>query len=312
MEEAKAAAYYEELLAKGAGAARSKQGLGFSSSAPTHSSSPVFIPGHGRDRDRDRERRRSRSPRRRRSRSPRRSSSSRSPPRRRTSRSPPRRRSSRSPSRRGRERDRGDGRVGGESGFRGRMRELGLSGRRRGSGGDARLQPVNSLELTPGWDAMTPAERVKAKMKQQLQALPSGVANPDNDASNGNDRGWERYSFNAAAPLDEDQAGKETEAEARDAKDLHVTNVPFVLPKPTKAQTEADHDAAIFGTTDTHDETPQDDGKEVLASSSPVLLNEKILQSQKSLPWQERVRLARAERATPGVSRLAGNAADIT
>ncbi|XP_051225486.1 uncharacterized protein [Lolium perenne] len=222
MEEEKAAAYYEELNRKGEGARRFKQGLGFSSgepqpaaftSKPTTSSSflsgfvragaaPAQLPKPTRPppppEAAPRQRRRSRSP------SPSRS-------RRRRSRSRSR---SREPRRRSRSREREDRRA---SRYRSRSRSPSRrSGRhdeaRRDRHGDRRRDDdrrqeghggrgggkVDYSRMIQGYDKMTPAERVKAKMKLQL----SETASKDSTLGTAT-VGWGRFEFNKDAPLDE-------------------------------------------------------------------------------------------------------------
>uniref|UniRef100_A0A0E0C6C7 Uncharacterized protein n=1 Tax=Oryza meridionalis TaxID=40149 RepID=A0A0E0C6C7_9ORYZ len=136
-----------------------------------------------RHRSRSRERRR-RSRSREREREDRRASRRRSRSRSR-SRSPSRRsgRSSYSEDRHGdRRRDDGGGRRGSSKGRGGR------------EGGK-----VDYSRLIEGYDRMTPAERVKAKMKLQL----SETASKDSTLGNAT-VGWERFEFNKDAPLDED------------------------------------------------------------------------------------------------------------
>ncbi|KAM0892446.1 hypothetical protein ACQ4PT_025750 [Festuca glaucescens] len=238
MEEEKAAAYYEELNRKGEGARRFKQGLGFSSdepqpaaftSKPTTSSS--FLSGFVRagaapaqppkptrppppPEAAPRQRRRSRSPSPSR---PRPGPRSRSPSRSRRRRSRSRSRS-REPRRRSRSREREDRRA---SHYRSRSRSPSRrsgrnshdearrdrhadrrrrddDGRQKGHGGRDGGK-VDYPRLIEGYDKMTPAERVKAKMKLQL----SETASKDSTLGTAT-VGWGRFEFNKDAPLDED------------------------------------------------------------------------------------------------------------
>ncbi|KAG0461585.1 hypothetical protein HPP92_021517 [Vanilla planifolia] len=253
MEEAKAAAYYDELTRKGEGAARFKQGLGFSSyssdSIPTKpsSSSPSpfsnFVrassPGKAAKQAqleniqaKLRRPRRSPSPGRR-SPEPRcrsrerdhhgrgRHSSSRERRRERDggrrSRSRDRRRRSRSYSeeegeegegyRRGRndKREKESLRRGGRSRSPCRVtnvRDRNWDRRRDDRSPTTRRSRDSSDKVDyslviEGYSNMTPAERVKAKMKFQLSRTAA------KDSTIGMSSGWERFDFNKDAPLDD-------------------------------------------------------------------------------------------------------------
>ncbi|OEL16979.1 hypothetical protein BAE44_0022002 [Dichanthelium oligosanthes] len=247
MEEAKAAAYYDELNRKGEGARRFKQGLGFSSSSdaaafPSKSAAassflsgfvragaapapaqpvakqppppPPERPSSTRRRSRSRSpplshprtrsRSRSRSP----SRSSRRRSRSRSRERRRRSRS--RERDRRASRRRSRSRSRSPSRRSGRSSHsEGRRDRHGDrrhdDGRESSKGRGGRDgSKVDYSRLIEGYDRMTPAERVKAKMKLQL----SETAAKDSTLGTAT-VGWERFEFNKDAPLDEDNGDAE-------------------------------------------------------------------------------------------------------
>jgi len=245
MEEAKAAAYYDELNRKGEGARRFKQGLGFSSSSsdatsfpskptaasflsgfvragaapapgqppnlakppPRHSEHPSSTrrrsrsPPPSRPRTRSRSRSRSRSP----SRSSRRRSRSRSRSRERRRRSRSRERDRRSSRRRSRSRSRSPSRRSGRSSLSEGRRDR-HGDRRHDDGRDSSKArggrdggKVDYSRLIEGYDRMTPAERVKAKMKLQL----SETSAKDSTLGSTTVR-WERFEFNKDAPLDED------------------------------------------------------------------------------------------------------------
>ncbi|PIM99225.1 hypothetical protein CDL12_28284 [Handroanthus impetiginosus] len=256
MEDEKLAAYYDDLTRRGGGAARFKQGLGFSSdnssandavpsrgsALPTSSSflssfvkasSPSKTsefekqaqlqsiqnklskkPGEkNRSRSpsrRSRSRSRSRSPSRDRNRDKhyRRRSRSRSRDRysRRRSRSRSRDRRSR---RRSRSRD-DESRCRYRSRSRSRdknrersKRQVSPEERKSEKGkkrGDVRGGVgIDFAKLIEGYDKMTPAERVKAKMKLQLSKTA------ENDETIGKGSGWERFDFDKDAPLDDEE-----------------------------------------------------------------------------------------------------------
>ncbi|MED6170612.1 hypothetical protein PIB30_032778 [Stylosanthes scabra] len=248
MEEEKAAAYYDELTRKGEGAARFKQGLGFST-APSNDdvpnrasaipSSSSFlskfvkasasstsnppppsdsdkqaallsvqdklkkkpapgssrVPEKNRDRDSDRTtRRRSRS-----------RSRSRDRYRERGKESRRRSRSRERHSHRDRDRDRRRSRRRSRSRSRGRRRSRSTSvsprrsekNRDRDSRRKGNNAGVDYAKLIPGYETMSSADRVKAKMKLQL----SQTAAQDSEKG----EGWERFEFDKDAPLDDEE-----------------------------------------------------------------------------------------------------------
>lgn len=345
MEEEKAAAYYDELTRKGEGAARFKQGLGFSSnddhedafpergsalpssstflSSFVRASSPrttskmekqsqlqsiqdklkkkpekeprVSERGSVRDRspdsrrrsrsrsrsrerhrDKDRERRRRRS--RSRSRSPRRERKS---ERRRRSRS-------RSPRR--------------ERRFEKRSRSRSRSPRRRrrserdkegeGKRAKERNGGVDYSRLIDGYDAMSPAERVKAKMKLQLAETAR------KDPTKGMGSGWERFEFDKDAPLDDE----EVEAAGDDAAVLKQIGHSFrfsAIEARREEQLKTAHDEAIFGSSTVptsigvNSESEEENEKKDSSINAPAtnLLSEKVLAKQPG-SWRDRVRKA--------------------
>ncbi|KAB2633419.1 hypothetical protein D8674_029666 [Pyrus ussuriensis x Pyrus communis] len=292
MEEAKAAAYYDELTRRGEGAARFKQGLGFSSansdsenasergSALPYSTSSSFlskfvkasspkkeselqkqaqiesiqnklkrtkadaaeerengqrarrigIRGSGAgaeagaergirggevgaeryrerdrdgDRDRDRERRR------------RGSESDSDGGRRRRWRSRSRSRSS-SPRERGSERSKGK------------------AGKEK-NGGSA-----DHYKLIEGYDKMSAAERVKAKMKLQL------AETAEKDTTKGMGSGWERFEFNKDAPLDDE----DVEDDAALVKQIGQNFRFSAVETKREEQLRSAHNEAMFGASD--------------------------------------------------------------
>ncbi|XP_062116392.1 uncharacterized protein LOC133830432 [Humulus lupulus] len=359
MEEEKAAAYYDELTRRGEGAARFKQGLGFSAtpsstgnvpargSALPSSSSASFLSNfvkassptktrelqkqaqlesiqnkltkkkdklsptrdseqerhqprvsrkderstsrqsrsRDRDRDRDRDRHsrwrsrgrdryrdgdRDRDRRRRRKRSRNRSFSPRSRTVERRSRSPsPRERRSK--------------------------KEHGNDGNVEGQLSKARKEKnVDYSKLIEGYDLMSPAERVKAKMKLQL------AETAEKDATKGMGSGWERFEFNKDAPLDDEE---EVEA-AEDDKALvkHIgQSFRFSAVKSKKEEKiRAAHDEAMFGAP----VIPSSDGKAAAEAEIEIetnkkelnendlaanLLSEKVLAKQQG-SWRDRAR----------------------
>ncbi|KAG8055812.1 hypothetical protein GUJ93_ZPchr0001g31050 [Zizania palustris] len=343
MEEAKAAAYYDELNRKGEGARRFKQGLGFSSSdsqtasfpsKPTATSSS-FLSGfvragatpapppkptkpppsqppetssltgrHSRSPSPSRHRHRSRSP----SRSRRHRSRSRERRRRSRSKEKEDRRASRRRSR-SRSRSRSSSRRSGRSSHSEDRRDR--HGDRRRDDGRGRHESskgrsskdrgkVDYSRLIEGYDRMTPAERVKAKMKLQL----SETASKDSTLGNAT-VGWERFEFNKDAPLDEDD--NDVEVANDDASLVKHIGKSFRLSAVESKHEDivrAAHDEAIFGvptysivdTETTEAELQTNDhgekAEDVEAEPSSSLISDKVLATQKG-SWRERAQKLR-------------------
>ncbi|KAL3716924.1 hypothetical protein ACJRO7_008493 [Eucalyptus globulus] len=359
MEEEKAAAYYDELTRKGEGAARFKQGLGFSASngsAPPPSRGSAFVSASSsssssfmsnfvkassptrtsqlekqsqlesiqnklkrkpddddkrrsrvsdrndrgdrgsrrhrsrsaererrsrrrsrsterdryrekeRDRDRDRDRERDRD-RRKRSRSRSRSASPRRSGRARGSSPRERRRS---------EKSRSDYRE---------NREMERSGKAQNGGGKA----VDYSRLIDGYDKMTAAEKVKAKMKLQL------AETAEKDESNGMGPGWERFKFDKDAPLDDE----EIEAAEDDVALVKHIGQSFrfsAVEAKREEQLKAAHDEAMFGSSHTlpvEEQEPNVENENKSVENIPVasLVSEKVLARQKG-SWRDRARKA--------------------
>ncbi|KAJ7956295.1 arginine/serine-rich protein PNISR-like isoform X1 [Quillaja saponaria] len=366
MEEEKAAAYYEELTRKGGGAARFKQGLGFSTTTinndaptagsalpssssflknfvkasspsktsefekqaqlqsiqnklkkkPTSSAAEETNPSrvsektHSRRRSVSRERDRERDSRRRRSRS-RERYRDRGRDSRRRSRSRERYR------RRKRSRSRSDSDEDRRHRERGRRRSLSPRDRRSerrsrssekngGHGGDRRKVAqlgkeknagVDYARLIQGYDKMTRAERVKAKMKLQLSETA------EKDVAKGMGSGWERFEFNKDAPLDDE------EIEAAEDDTVLTRNIGqsfrfSAVEARREDQIRSAHDEAMFGaralppsiSSDSEPEGGNNDrenndketNREDLAAS---LLSETVLAKQRG-SWRDRVREA--------------------
>ncbi|XP_072995832.1 uncharacterized protein [Typha latifolia] len=325
MEEAKAAAYYDELTRKGERAARFKQGLGFSSSSSSKtssSSSPLFSsfirassPGktselekqaqlasiqnklrskpHKDGSDRDH-----------RHRSEERSSH------RHRSRERERRRRSRSDSdEEDRERRRGKG--GGERRERDRERERERNSynrssrrsnrspspsRRASSSSKSKSSRVDYSSLIEGYDRMTPAERVKAKMKLQLSETAA------KDTSRGMSAGWERFDFNKDAPLDDDDEIEAADDDASVVKDIGKSFRLSAVEAKHEEELRAAHDEAMFGVsrssvpemgstddtlTEDHEDNNKRAGEDVHVVSA--LVSDKVLAMQQG-SWRDRAR----------------------
>ncbi|KAL0355955.1 UNVERIFIED_CONTAM: hypothetical protein Sradi_4042400 [Sesamum radiatum] len=349
MEDEKLAAYYDDLTRRGGGAARFKQGLGFSSS---NSSAHDDVPARGsalpstssflssfvrasspsktsefekqaqlqsiqdklskkhkektrsrspsrnssrrsrsrsRDRIRDKHsRRRSRSRSRSRDRHSRRRSRSRSRDRRSRRRSRSRedesRRKYRSRSRsreKNRERSRRHGSPEERRSEKGEKR-----GEARGGGGG-----VDYAKLIEGYDNMTPAQRVKAKMKLQLSKTV------ENDETIGKGSGWERFDFNKDAPLDDEEEIEAAEDDAVLVKHMGQSFRFSAVEARKEEEIKAAHDEAMFGGSsypppaETDDEAEKESQRKENIESAPVtsLLSTQVLTMQQG-SWRDRAR----------------------
>uniref|UniRef100_A0A0R0FAK5 Uncharacterized protein n=1 Tax=Glycine max TaxID=3847 RepID=A0A0R0FAK5_SOYBN len=208
MEEEKAAAYYDELSRKGEGAARFKQGLGFSSSAPNDdvpkpsSFLSKFVKASSTAPSNSEKQAQLQSIHHKLKKKPSsesRVSSSDSDRSRRRSRDRYRESRRRSRSReRHRHRERGRRRSRSVSPRKQRRSEKDANDRGKVSETKKRKNAeIDYYKLIPGYDRMSSAERVKAKMKLQL----SETAAQDSEKG----EGWERFEFNKDAPLDDEE-----------------------------------------------------------------------------------------------------------
>ncbi|KAJ4778720.1 hypothetical protein LUZ62_062977 [Rhynchospora pubera] len=360
MEESKAAAYYDELTRKGEGAARFKQGLGFSSSSssssstkpppPPPSSSSSFLssfvragehhhdsgeterrerekdrnrdiscPGssgeaerreqlnsiknklsrkpnkdsrdrdsreerreergrdiereRSRDRDRERDRHRERDRDRQRNRDGDRYDRDRNRDRRRD-----RYERSRSPSRRERE-------------------------RRRENENRNKSGKVDYAELIPGYDRMTPPERVKVKTKLQLSETAA------KDPTKGMAKGWERFNFDKDAPLDnEDEEIEAADDDASIMKDIGKSFRFSAVEAKREDEIRKAHDEAMFGgstlsvshteltdfniSREDSDENINSEDQNGILNDTNSLVNDKIFAMQPG-SWRDRVRKPR-------------------
>ncbi|KAI4343791.1 hypothetical protein L6164_011100 [Bauhinia variegata] len=154
---------------------------------------------------------------------------------------------------------------------------------------------VDYGRLIEGYDKMSPAERVKAKMKLQL----SETAEKDSLKV----EGWERFEFNKDAPLDDE----ETEAAEDDATLVKHIGQSFrfsAVQARREEQIQAAHEEAMFGSTTTTlppsiniDSEPETEGennekgtdKEDRVATS--ILSETLLAKHKG-SWRDRVRKA--------------------
>ncbi|KAL1566253.1 serine/Arginine-related protein 53-like [Salvia divinorum] len=326
MEDEKLAAYYDDLTRRGGGAARFKQGLGFSSNnssknddVPSRGSAlpaaSSFLSSFVRESSPSKtsvfekqaqlqsvQNKLSKKPK------PRSPSPSRDrirakhSNRRSRSRSPSRDRHSerRSPSRtraRGRSRSR-------EDGSRRRSRERNRErSRRHGSPEERRLDKGKKREvaragsrtdftkLIGGYDDMTPAERVKAKMKLQLSKTA------ENDDTIGKGSGWERFEFDKDAPLDDEEEIEAADDDAALVKNMGQSFRFSAVAARKEEEMKALHDDAIFGVsshppppaeTDNETQGANHGDENVETAPAPSLLSNQVLTRQKG-SWRDRV-----------------------
>ncbi|XP_015169307.1 serine/arginine-rich splicing factor 4 isoform X1 [Solanum tuberosum] len=171
--------------------------------------------------------------------------------------------------------------------------------------GKDRAATVDYSKLIEGYQNMTPAERVKAKMKFQL----SESVRKDETKSMGS--GWERFDFDKDAPLDDN----EIEAVEDDGalvnhigKSFRFSTVEmfvlliFLVDLKTRReeQIKAAHDEAIFGapshlprspSTETDDEAEDGNGKKDISEIAPAtsLISGKAVAMQQG-SWRDRLR----------------------
>lgn len=187
---------------------------------------------------------------------------------------------------------------------RGRSRSLSPRGRRSEKSRDGERKerkvlrkvadgPVDYAKLIDGYDSMTPAERVKAKMKIQLSQTA------EKDAKIGAGSGWERFEFDKDAPVDDEQI-EATDDDAALVKHINQTFRFASLESKREDEIRAAHDEAMFGApaapaeSDTSDSegTSENENKETHVDDddpASYLLNEKVLAKQQG-SWRDRAR----------------------
>ncbi|KAI3717783.1 hypothetical protein L1987_69612 [Smallanthus sonchifolius] len=333
MEEEKAAAYYDELTRKGGGAARFKQGLGFSSALTGDSNRSDDVPARGSavpssssflssfvrasspSKSSDvqkqaqiesiqnklkRKPNSSSSPRVSDDRSSRRRSRSRDDDER--SRNRHRRRSSSRDRDKDRDRDRDRDRGRDRDRDRGRWkRSRSVSPRHRRSEkrrdddrrtGKEKTGRVDHAKLIEGYDKMSPAERVKAKMKLQLSATAK------QDEANGMGSGWERFNFDKDAPLDDEEI-EAAEDDGALVKHIGQTFRFSAVEARREEKIKATHDEAIFGTSslappvDTDSEADGNDCTRESPETAPIasLISDQVRSLQQG-SWRDRIHKA--------------------
>lgn len=307
MEEEKAAAYYDELTRKGEGAARFKQGLGFSSgndavpersSAIASSSSFLnqFVKASSNpkltenDSDirsiRDKLKKKNKPEDQHHSRVSEKSYRESSDRRRYRSRE-------RDERRRGygdRERRRRRSRSRSRSSSPRRERRRSEDDRRARRREDAK-EKIDYSRLIKGYDDMSASEKVKAKMKLQLDETA------EKDTTKG--AGWERFDFDKDAPLDDEEV-EGTDDDAALVKRMGQSFRFNAVESRREEQLKDAHDEAMFGAStgqtlignnedDVTETTNVEDIEGENNSGAVSLVSEKVLAKQQG-SWRDRAR----------------------
>lgn len=157
--------------------------------------------------------------------------------------------------------------------------------------------PVDYAKLIDGYDQMTAAERVKAKMKLQLSKTA------EKDAKIGSGSGWERFEFDKDAPVDDEEI-EAADDDAAVVKNINKTFRFASLETKREDEIQAAHDEAMFGApaapTDSHtsdsEEASENENKETHNDDDDAdpartrsLINEKVLAKQQG-SWRDRAR----------------------
>ncbi|KAH0922282.1 hypothetical protein HID58_022300 [Brassica napus] len=308
MEEEKAAAYYDELTRKGEGAARFKQGLGFSSGndavperASAIASSSSFLnqfvkaSSNPKPTENDSDIRSIRDKLKKEKNKPEdQQHSEKSSSDRRRYRSGERderdRRRSRSAERRSGYGDRERRRRRSRSRER-RRSEDDRRGRRREDANEKKKK-IDYSRLIKGYDDMSAAEKVKAKMKLQLDETA------EKDTSKG--AGWERFDFDKDAPLDDEEVEEGTDDDAALVKRMGQSFRFNAIESRREEQLKDAHDEAMFGAptgqtligNNEDDVTETTNVKDIEGennSGAVSLVSEKVLAKQQG-SWRDRAR----------------------
>ncbi|CAM6025477.1 unnamed protein product [Sphagnum balticum] len=228
-----------------------------------------------------------------------------------------------------REKGNGDGRSKRQG--RSSATRVDTSSRRHDRNGDSktkvktRAPDRDFLKLIPNFDSMTPAEKVKAKMKLQLSETVV------KDTAKGMTGEWERFDFDKDAPLDDEakldyfgDKGRQTSLICRTGNRSQ-----FILQARREAQIQAAHDAAIFGApvatthelktkkggsghrvrdseednwaarrrSDVTSLTDEEERPKVTETPGTGVVSEQIIAMQSAGSWQERAKKMREARA---------------
>ncbi|KAL8465249.1 hypothetical protein ACS0TY_034670 [Phlomoides rotata] len=152
---------------------------------------------------------------------------------------------------------------------------------------------VDFAKLIHGYDNMTPAERVKAKMKLQL----SNTA--ENDEAIGKGSGWERFEFNKDAPLDDEEEIEAAEDDTELVKHIGQSFRFSAVEARKEKDMKAVHDEAMFGAPSSYPAPAESDDEaeenKILKNGNiesgriTSLLSDQVLTMQKG-SWRDRAR----------------------
>lgn len=319
MEESKAAAYYDELTRKGEGAARFKQGLGYSSTTTNKDSSAFPTRGSALSSSLQSSFVRASSPsntsefekqaqletiQNKLKKKPTPNTSERSEERSSRVSRDSHRDKDRISRRRSRDRDRDRGRDRDRDRDRNRDRDRDRRSRRRSRSrsvsdderkrrrdkiGKERNGEIDFAKLIDGYDKMSAAERVKAKMKLQLSETAK------KDATKGS--GWERFEFEKDAPLDDEEI-EAVEDDVALVKHIGQSFRYSAVETRREEQIKSAHDEAMFGASSiprsvtTEDDIEQEniniESNEKSAPATSLLSDTVIAKQQGS--WRDRAR----------------------
>ncbi|WOL17482.1 serine/Arginine-related protein 53 isoform X1 [Canna indica] len=150
---------------------------------------------------------------------------------------------------------------------------------------------VDYSQMIEGYSKMTPAERVKEKMKLQLS---ESVAK---DTDKGMGSGWERFDFNKDAPLDDDDDEIEVaDDDASLVKDIGKSFRFSAVEAKREEEIKAAHDNAMFGASTAapvldmepaNNNNVADDATEKIVNEP--LISDKVIAMQQS-SWRDRAR----------------------
>ncbi|KAI9087641.1 hypothetical protein K1719_030511 [Acacia pycnantha] len=147
---------------------------------------------------------------------------------------------------------------------------------------------LDYARLIRGYDNMSPAERVKAKMKLQLSETA------ENDSEKG--VGWERFEFNKDAPLDDEEI-EVAEDDASLVKHIGQSFRFSAVEARREEQIKAAHEEAMFGApafppsivSDSEPERENNEKEDNRKDLVTSLLSESVLANKKG-SWRDRVR----------------------
>ncbi|CAA0826787.1 Unknown protein [Striga hermonthica] len=149
---------------------------------------------------------------------------------------------------------------------------------------------IDYAKSIEGYNNMTPAERVRAKMKLQLSKTA------EKDETIGKGSGWERFDFDKDAPLDDEEV-EAAEDDAVLVKNMGQSFRFSAVEARREDALKAAHDEAMFGGSShplpaqTDDQAQEESLEKENIESTPVksLLSEQVLTMQRG-SWRDRAR----------------------